>query len=58
VAATIDFHEQSGGMAAKIDKVTLDRGLPAKMGASELRFAKMPPELSLGGRHRAAELPG
>ena len=58
VVAPVDLDNESGGMTTKIHKVTPDRGLSTKMGADKLRFAKMPPELSLGGRHHAAELPG
>jgi len=56
VVVAVNLDREFPGVTTKIHKVGTDRGLPAKMGVGKLRFAKMPPQFSLRGRHHAAQL--
>ena len=58
VSTAVNLDNQPARMTAKINKIATDRGLSSKMRAFDSRFPQMPPEFSLGVRHRTAQSAG
>jgi hypothetical protein len=55
VLTTVDFNNDSSFVRGEIRKIWTDGRLASKMRGAGLDAPKMPPQLSLGVRHRAAQ---